>query len=644
MNLISQRLQLLEAGYSPLPLIGKRPVLEGWQYHYANAEEIQAWSTKWPNATNTGILTKDTPILDLDILNETAAEAASRLVEARYNEEPVLIRIGRPPKRAIPFRTSNPFDKITALLLAPGEPEGARPEQRIEFLCDGQQAVVYGIHPDTRQPYRWNCPIGETAKHDDLPSIDEKEAKELVADIVELLTKEHGYRLVDAKGRPPGEDREALGNGHGAGGRFGWATPNDLIDHDLLVQHAARLIASHMEPGAAFNLLKMEIESLTGVDENRRQRRLSELHAIIDSAKSKIGKNGNEPTPILETGLEFAQSFKTPNYLIDRLIVQGYLYAMTGKTGSGKTAIAMPLAINVSLGQPFAGLETAQQRSIYLAAENPTDIQLRWIALGKCMLLDLATTPIFFIRNVFKISKMKSALLQEIARVGGEFGLIIVDTGPSFFEGVDANDRVGQLAHAKMFRELIDIIPGRPAVIVLCHPNKYAAEDGLIPAGGGTFLNEIDGNLTVSKKDTTIEMHWLGKWRGIEFAPLNFLLKPVVDLVDINGRPMSTIISEWITDQTQEDLEQARYAEHNEILTIISQNPKISERQLGARMRRKTGNLETDKTRARRATKEMVQRKIIRKNTALNRWDITESGMILLASLNPEVEKQDDAT
>ena len=52
-------------------------------------------------------------------------------------------------------------------------------------------------------------------------------------------------------------------------------------------------------------------------------------------------------------------------------------------------------------------------------------------------------------------------LKAEAARCGGEFGLVIIDTGPVFYEGDDENNRTQQARHALMLRELIDIIPGK---------------------------------------------------------------------------------------------------------------------------------------------------------------------------------------
>ena len=62
----------------------------------------------------------------------------------------VLMRIGRPPKRAFLFRTDEPFNKIAINFVA----RNGGAAEKLEFLGDGQQVVVAGIHPDTSKPYR----------------------------------------------------------------------------------------------------------------------------------------------------------------------------------------------------------------------------------------------------------------------------------------------------------------------------------------------------------------------------------------------------------------------------------------------------------------------------------------------------------
>ena len=105
------RLKLLRAGFDPIPAYGKRPSLGEWQKMIGVAEhEVQRWERAYPSAQNTGILTRLTPALDIDILDPEAAEAIEQLVRDHYGEHgSVLPRCGQATKRAIPFRTDAPF-------------------------------------------------------------------------------------------------------------------------------------------------------------------------------------------------------------------------------------------------------------------------------------------------------------------------------------------------------------------------------------------------------------------------------------------------------------------------------------------------------------------------------------------------------
>jgi predicted P-loop ATPase len=206
------RLALLSEGYDPIPLNGKAPKLDGWQkLTDSTRDDVISWTTQRRHETNTGVLTKRTPTFDIDIPEQAAADAVEQLVRDRYTECGVILaRFGRAPKRAIPFRTDKPFKKITATLVAPnGE------THRLEFLGDGQQFVVDGIHPDTRRPYSWvGGELGAVGR-DNLPRIDEAEARQLVDDAIELLVAEHGYALTE-KAPPLSEVRTPTPTSGGA--------------------------------------------------------------------------------------------------------------------------------------------------------------------------------------------------------------------------------------------------------------------------------------------------------------------------------------------------------------------------------------------------------------------------------------------
>jgi hypothetical protein len=137
-----------------------------------------------------------------------AADAVEDLVRDRFGERgEILVRFGLSPKRAIPFRTAKPFSKIHKAFL----PRGSNPKaDKLEFLGDGQQVIVRGIHPDTHKPYRWHGNRYAGGVHrDELPEISEQEAQTLFDDAVALVVRDHGYHLSDALKRTDGATRRS---------------------------------------------------------------------------------------------------------------------------------------------------------------------------------------------------------------------------------------------------------------------------------------------------------------------------------------------------------------------------------------------------------------------------------------------------
>src|SRR5262245_61150099 len=112
-DLTALRLQLLSSGYFPVPVNGKSPVQAAWSTQTATPDSVALWETTLPNARSTGLLTRTMPTLDIDL---KVPEAVESLVAERFEERGyILPRIGQAPKRAFPFRTDNPFKKITAV-------------------------------------------------------------------------------------------------------------------------------------------------------------------------------------------------------------------------------------------------------------------------------------------------------------------------------------------------------------------------------------------------------------------------------------------------------------------------------------------------------------------------------------------------
>ena len=182
----------------------------------------------------------------------------------------------------------------------------------------------------------------------------------------------------------------------------------------------------------------------------------------------------------------------------------------------------------MALGVAFAGRETKKSRALYPAAENPEDVRMRWIALSQHMDFQLDEIDVYFIEGVFRISEMSDRIKAEVGRLGGEFGLIIVDTGPVFYEGDDENNRTQQGRHAELLRGLIGLVPGKPAVIANCHPTKNANGENLVPAGGGNSSTQRTATSLPPRPTAPQRCTGREKFRGVEFAPMHFMLKTVM--------------------------------------------------------------------------------------------------------------------
>jgi hypothetical protein len=206
---------------------------------------------------------------------------------------------------------------------------------------------------------------------------------------------------------------------------------------------------------------------------------------------------------------EFTRDFVPPDYSWDGVLLRGYAYSFTARTGDGKTAVMLALAAATARGRDFAGRQVTQGTVLYFAGENPDDVRLRWIAMAQHFNFDADNIDVHFVCGTFDIAReLELRIRQEVAAIGGVI-MVMINTSPAYFKGENENDNVEMIEHAKMLRRL-QSLPGSPTVIAACHPVKGAQNDNLIPRGGGAFLNEMDGNLCAYKTDMVVTMHHQG--------------------------------------------------------------------------------------------------------------------------------------
>lgn len=295
------------------------------------------------------------------------------------------------------------------------------------------------------------------------------------------------------------------------------------------------------------------------------------------------------PTPpggFTKTLAQSLAGFVPPDYLVDGILQRRFCYSMTAQTGVGKTTVAMRIAAHVAIGKPIGEIGIERGSVLYFAGENPTDVQMRWLGLCKEMNLDPNTLDIHVVEGAMHLSKVADRITQEVHAIGKPMALVVVDTAAAYFEEDNDNDNVQAGNHARRLRSLCGL-PGGPCVLVLCHPTKTAADDNLVPRGGGAFLNEVDGNIALRREGDTITAFALGKFRGPEFTPINFALKVIRNhprLVDTKGRQVPTIVALPISASEQTRMEEKVSRDENKLMEELCNNPGFGPAKLARAM------------------------------------------------------------
>jgi hypothetical protein len=547
------RRRLRQAGFNPLPLRGKVPALREWQRRTeASGDDIRLWETLFADATNTGALCRLMPTLDIDVLDQDAAEAVENLVRDRFEERGfILVRVGKAPKRAIPFRTDQPFAKIIGKITAPN---GAT-DQKLELLCDGQQCVVAGIHPDTGQSYSWHGGELGQIKLGELPYLTEAEARTLIDDAVALLVREHGYTQPENK-------QKSTGNGHEAD----WATHiAEIIAgrelHDNLTALAAELIASGMGEAAAVNFLRDLLAQSNTPRGQRFDDRLAEIPRLVASAARKFQRQDQQradATIALHWHGEASDTVR--NWLVDQLLPEVGAGLVSGQWSTYKTFVVLDLAAAVMAGDTFIDRDVIRRGGVlFIAAEGAGEIPIRLAAVLQNKFPILKRAPFAWTDQCPRLLDPRSgdalgALAQQARkRMAAEFNLplalIVIDTliaSAGFARAGDENDAAA--AQLVMNRLATLARNARTLVLGVDHFGK-TAETGTrgssAKEGSADVVLALLGDKSITGAVTNTKLALRKSRVGASGQEFPFNVR-VVDLgADEAGRPVTSLVIDW---------------------------------------------------------------------------------------------------
>ncbi len=325
------------------------------------------------------------------------------------------------------------------------------------------------------------------------------------------------------------------------------------------------------------------------------------------------------------TGRELVAGYRPPDYLIEGLLQRGFLYSLTGRTGSGKTAMMLYLAalvgghVGISNGKKVMdGREVERGRVVYFAGENPDDIRMRWIAMADYFGFSFDSVDVHFVLGRVSLNGDIDRIRAKVHEIGGA-QLVIVDTAIAYFEGDDENSNAQMSSYAREYLRPLTTLTGRPCVVVNCHPAKNVAEDNLQPRGGGAFVTEVDTNLVATRHGEFCELHWQTKIRGSEFNPVKFEFVPYAPevLKDSKGRRINTILARSISDERYEVKTRDAREWQDEVFEVIVNNPGISISKIAMRLELYTSTGLPDKSKIYKAITQLQKDKLLHRSRGI---------------------------
>ena len=387
-TICGRRVRYVKAGYEAIPCIGKRPVLTNWPTAPIDIHTPATWSTSYPDATNTGIRTRHTPAIDVDIHDTVMAKQIENELRAYFPEQLLIVRFGQAPKGLIPFRCETPFTKIMIRFKAPD-----CIIHKLEVLADGQQFIADGVHPDTGRAYTWQGGDLLSVPHNQLPLLDEATARRFVRKAAAVMTSAGWIGIGEANGK----------NGSTIYGRTALkeecaalaAMPKDSGRNDALNRAAFSMFQLVHSGDLTDSMVRAELFTAATACGLVSEDGATQVQATIESG-ARAGharpRNGDrdaereDAPPILKSARASTFEMAAIQWLWPNRFALGKLGILAGLPDEGKGQVLCDMAARVTRGLDWpCGEGTAPQGNVVLltAEDDPKDTVVpRLLAAG----------------------------------------------------------------------------------------------------------------------------------------------------------------------------------------------------------------------------------------------------------------------
>jgi RecA-family ATPase len=524
-----ERKRLRAAGYLPIPTIGKAPPKSGWQNTTASDDEIEGWFHEYPDALNTGIITRTAPAVDIDVYDSDVADAIEEMLWDITGTRG-MVRFGQPPKRAALFRTNVPFGKMmTPVFISP-----MKQRHRVEVLADGQQIVVNGTHPGTGKPYSWHGGTPGEVLLFDLPELTKDVAEQFITRAAALM-RAHGW--IEEVRRNSGIN---IGNRGGNsefaamyGGReqkYAAAALQGCFDElAAMPQHSGRnnklnalayrmgtmtarhwidrgVVAHRLHEAAAACLLVHDDGEATTAGTIASGLSSGELKPHADLGKEMPDEAGNAEEPLGFIDMTAWDSEPPPPRLwsVRERIPLRQPTQFSGEGAIGKTLLSLQLLVAHVLGRDWIGMLPELGPAIYFGCEDEADEIRRRVAdiaahyrvkfadliAGGLHLLSFAGKDAILgavnRTGIIQPTPLFHSIYKAVCEIKPK--TVVIDTSADTFAG-NENDRAQVRQFIGLLRHLA--IDGNCSVVLCSHPSLTGINTGSGLSGSTGWHNSV---------------------------------------------------------------------------------------------------------------------------------------------------------
>jgi RecA-family ATPase len=520
------RKRLLRAGFNPIPANGKAPP-PGWDRMITATEaDIDQWFSRFQESTNTGLMTKTTPAVDIDVLDPTVADEIEQALWDMVGER-AMVRFGQPPKRAMLFKTETPFKKITTPFFS--SPGGQKPH-KVEVLCEGQQLIIAGIHPDTGKPYSWHGGEPGDVMRADLPELTQAAALAFI-DKAAAIMRAQGWIE---------QSRKTVNAAINADATFSaiYGSREQKFAQAALAGRAAELARMPPDSGrnnelnaSAFRLGTMAARGWIGGDQIERELFAAAItcglvaedgeaavratiesgltsgelipHADLDAAAAEA----ETPPPALQfadmSSWCVAHGVPERQWGVRNLFPRRNVALLSGEGAAGKSLLALQLGVAHALGRDWIGTLPEPGPFLYLGAEDDLDELHRRLAdvlrhygtdfpaiIGNVHLLSLAGEDAVLghadAGGLIKPTPLYLRLMRAATEIKPM--LIVLDTSADVYAGNEI-DRSQVRQFIGLMRKLAMAAEGY--VLVCSHPSLTGINSGSGLSGSTAWHNSV---------------------------------------------------------------------------------------------------------------------------------------------------------